>query len=96
VVIETGAYDQPAPGRLNFWGYYYGLNLVSKGWDHYLQFIQNNISAPQGSNLHNTVGGIPLKEYPWRPISLLGGYWDYDGDFTNYLLNNICQSTACN
>jgi hypothetical protein len=96
VVIETGAYDHPAPGPKNFWGYYLGLGTVSRGWKQYMQFIQADLPAPQGHNLNNVVGGIPLKKYPLRDIDLLGGYWDYDSDFTTYLLNNICQSTSCN
>ena len=27
---------------------------------------------------------------------LLNAYWDYSGNFTNYILNNVCQSTSCN
>jgi len=27
--------------------------------------------------------------------SLLEGYWDYDGDFTGYILENVCQSSSC-
>jgi hypothetical protein len=61
-----------------------------------MQYIQNKLHAPQGSNLHNTLGGIPLRTYPWGNPTLLEGYWDYPGDFTNYILNNVCQSTSCN
>jgi hypothetical protein len=30
------------------------------------------------------------------PNALVDGYWDYGGDFTGYILNNVCQSTSCN
>jgi hypothetical protein len=69
---------------------------VSRGWQHYLEKIQTKIEASQGLKLHDTLGGIPLKNYPFRPIMLLNGYWDYDKDFTNYILDNVCQSTTCN
>jgi hypothetical protein len=103
LVIETGAYDQPAAGsglarwvRKNFWGYYFGLGTVSKGWQHYLEFIENDLHASRGSSLNNTLGGIPLKNYPFRTLNLTNSYWDYDKDFTSYILNNVCQSTSCN
>ena len=92
VVIETGAYDQPGPGLKNFAGYYIGQRDVSRGWQQYLEYIQKQLNAPQGSHLSNSLGGIPLAPYS----SLLQGYWDYSGSFTTYILNNVCQSTSCN
>lgn len=96
VVVETGAYDQPGPGLKNYAGYYIGHLLVSEGWREYLRYIQSHLGAPQGSNLRNTLGGINLRSYPWPDGPLVEGYWDYYGDFTNYILNNVCQSMSCN
>ena len=96
VVIETGAYDQPGPGLKNFAGFYIAQGTVSRGWLHYLRFIQNQIQAQQAGNLLGAPGGIPIRGNGTDPNILLNGYWDYWGDFTNYLLNNICLSTSCN
>jgi hypothetical protein len=96
VVIETGAYDQPGPGLKNYSGYYIAKGDILLGWQQYLQFIQSRLHAPQGSNLHNTLGGIQLQTYPWGNPTLLEGYWDYPGTFTDYILDNVCQSTSCN
>ena len=96
VVIETGGYDQPGPGPKNYAGYYWARGDVVNGWKQLLQFVQRALKAPVGSNLHNTLGGIPLRKYLWGNPTLLDGYWDWDGDFTNYILNNVCQSTSCN
>lgn len=96
VVIETGAYDQPAPGPLNYVGYYISQRTVLKGWQEYLQYIQHYLGAPQGSSLGNTLGGIKLRNYSWPDGRPLAGYWDYSGDFTQYILNNVCKSSTCN
>jgi hypothetical protein len=96
VVIETGAYDQPGPGLKNYRGFYLGRVVILKGWQHYLQFIQNDLHAPQGSNLQGTLGGRQIDTYRFDCDALLEGYWDYFGDYTNYLLNNVCLSTSCN
>jgi hypothetical protein len=61
VVIETGAYDQPGPGPMNYIGYY--VAQYRKG---------GRSNGP-----------------------LLKGHWDHSGDFTQYILNNVCQSTSC-
>jgi hypothetical protein len=97
VVIETGAYDQPGPGLKNYVGYYLGQGTVSAGWREYLQFIKQQLNAQEGSHLRNSLGGIPLMFTPtnFDPNALLDGYWDYWGDFTTYILNNVCQSTSC-
>ena len=92
VVIETGGYDQPGPLPWNFAGYYLSQKTLSKGWKQYLQYIQTHLNAAEGTNLSNKLGGIQLAPYG----SLLDGYWDYKGSFTNYILNNVCQSTSCN
>jgi hypothetical protein len=60
-----------------------------------MQFIQQRLNAPQGSSLNGTLGGVKLKNYE-GPYTLLQGYWDYAGDFTSYILNNVCQSSSCN
>lgn len=98
VVIETGAYDQPGPGIKNYAGYYIAKfdESISGGWQQYLQFIQEQLNAPQGTNLNGTLGGIKLRQYDWPDGPLLQGYWDYAGDFTSYILNNVCQSSSCN
>ena len=97
VVVETGAYDQPGPGPLNYAGYYVFQGVISRGWREYMQFIQRDIHASQGTHLRNSLGGITLDftRVPFDPNALLNGYWDYWGDFTNYILNNVCQSTSC-
>jgi 6-phosphogluconolactonase (cycloisomerase 2 family) len=96
VVVETGAYDQPGPGPKNYWGYYGTRRVVSNGWKQYLQYIRVRLNAPQGSNLNGTLGGIKLRTYSWPDGPPLSGYWDYFGDFTQYILSNVCQSTSCN
>ena len=97
VVIETGAYDQPGPGAKNYAGYYIAKGDISGGWQQYLQFIQKQLNATQGANLNNGyLGGIRLRRYGWSDASPLQGYWDYVGDFTEYILDNVCQSSSCN
>jgi hypothetical protein len=98
VVIETGAYDQPGYKPLQYAGYYVAEGTIHKGWQEYMQFIQNDLRAAQGSHLGNALGGISLRKYPWesQTQTLLGGYMDYLGDFTNYILNNVCQASSCN
>ncbi len=93
VVIETGAYDSPGPGPVNYAGYFLSPPIVQYSWQKYMEFLQTRLGAPQGTNLANSLGGITLK----RPHStLVHGYWDYAGDFTSYILNNVCLSTSCN
>ena len=96
VVIETGAYDQPAPVTIAYAGYYIYQGTVKKSWMQYLQYIKTQLAAPQGSHLNNSLGGISLRSFPPNNGPLLSGYWDYFGDFTNYILNNVCQATTCN
>jgi len=96
LVIETGAYDQPGPGIKNYAGYYLGKGYISKGWYHYLQFIQNDLHAVQGSNLQGTINGRQINTYRFDHDALWQGYWDFAGDYANYLLNNVCLSTSCN
>jgi hypothetical protein len=97
VVIETGAYDRPGPGLKNYVGYYVASATVSKAWYQYLKVIQNDMQAPEGTNLQGTLGGIQVPVYRFNPEALLYGYWDYyPAPFTNYILNNVCQSTTCN
>jgi len=94
VVIETGGYDQPGPLPWNFAGFYISQRSLSKGWKQFLQYIQTHLNAPQGTSLKG-LGGISLAPYS-NYSTLLQGYWDYSGSFTNYILNNVCQSTSCN
>ena len=103
-MIETGAYDQPATdpsylgfgGMANWFGYYISQSAQVRGWEDLMNYIKTKLAAPQGSNLVNHLGGIPLRTYPWPNGPLLKGYYDYFGDFTQYILNNVCQSTSCN
>ena len=95
VVIEIGAYDQPGPGIKNYVGYYVSKGTVILGWQKYLKYIQTQLDVPQGSHLQNSLGGIGLRSFPAGNGPLLNGYWDYFGDFISYILNNVCQSTAC-
>jgi hypothetical protein len=98
VVIETGAYDQPGPGLKNYVGYYLGQGTVSQGWREYMQFILRDLHASQGTHLRSSLGGIPLMflpSKPYNPNSLMDGYWDYWGDFTNYILTDVCGSGSC-
>ncbi len=84
----------PCPGHpslKNYAGYYLGREYISKGWYHYLQFIQNDLHAVQGSNLQGTING-----YKSDFDALWKGYWDFAGDYTNYLLNSVCLSTSRN
>ena len=94
VVVETGAYDQPGPGPKNFLGYYITPRFLLKSWEYYLLFIQKDLRAPQGNHL-TTINRIARRGYP-SSASWVKGYWDYFGDFTTYLLNNVCPSTSCN
>ena len=100
VVIETGAYDQAGPGPKNFVGYYVATGSVFQGWRKYLQYIQSQLPGPppQGNNIQNSLGTPPisLRNFPVPHQPLVNGYWDYFGDFTQYILNNVCQSTSCN
>jgi hypothetical protein len=94
IVIETGAYDSPGPGKLNYLGYYLFIGTVKQAWREYMQYIQVNLHAPRGTNLRTSLGGITLQDL--SPINNpLLGYWDYSGAFTNYILNNVCQPTPC-
>lgn len=97
VIIETGAYDQPAPGRVNYAGYFITKGDVLYGWQQYLQTIQTRLNASQG--LLNTLGdpAISLRSSPSGNGPLYKGYFDYAGDFTSYILSNVCLSTTwCN
>lgn len=40
-------------------------------------------------------GAATTAVFPPSNGPLVNGYWDYFGDFTNYILNNVCQSTVC-
>jgi hypothetical protein len=106
VVIETGAYDQPGPGRANYAGYFLGPVVIRNAWRQYVQYFQDQLHALQGTHLTNSLGPppappIPLRSAPLYAVipfngPLVSGYWDYFGDFTSYILNNVCQSTVCN
>jgi hypothetical protein len=97
VVIETGAYDTPGPGFRNYVGYYVAIGTVKQAWREYMEDIQVGLNnVPQGAHLGNSLGGITLVDLSRYNGPLLNGYWDYSGAFTNYILNNVCQATACN
>jgi hypothetical protein len=61
-----------------------------------MQFIQKQLQAQQAFNLNGTLGGTQIRNYPYSRDLLLGGYWDFGAQFTNYILNNVCLSTSCN
>ena len=69
---------------------------ISKGWYHYLQFIQNDLHGVQGSNLQGAINGRQINTYKFDHDALWKGYWDFSSDYTNYLLNNVYLSTFCN
>ena len=106
VVIETGAYDQPGPGRGNYAGYFLGPIVIRNAWRQYVQYFQTTLNVPQGTHLRNSLGPppdppIPLRSYPLFAViplngPLVNGYWDYFGDFTNYILKNVCVNLPCN
>lgn len=96
VVVETGAYDQPGPTLKNYAGYFWGGFVISRAWYYYLTSIQTALGAPQGSNLQGTIGGIQEPLYSTDPNSLLRGYWDLSGEYTNYILTNVCVTPPCN
>jgi hypothetical protein len=96
VVVETGAYDQPAPGLMFYAGYYITQGTVKKSWMKYLQFIQSTLGTPQGTQIETSLGGLSLKDLSPSNGPPLNGYWDYSGAFTNYILNNACPGTICN
>ena len=96
VVIETGAYDSPGPGPLNYAGYYVTIGTIKQAWQQYMQYLQLVLGAAQGNHLQNSLGGISLIDLSPYNGPLLNGYWDYSGNFTNYILYNVCQSSACN
>jgi hypothetical protein len=89
----------PCPGHpslKSYAGYNLGRGYISKGWYHYLQFIQKDLHAAQGSNLQGTINGRQINTYNADHDALWKGYWDFAGDYTKYLLNNVCLSTSCN
>ena len=102
VVIETGAYDQPAWGPRNFIGYYVGGRDLMIGWKEYMYNLQKQIArdqnsvAGQGFAIGNGLGNpiIPFRQNPPQgpPVN---GYWDYWGDFTSYICKNVNLSTSC-
>lgn len=92
IVVETGAYDQPGPGLKNYIGYYLAEGTVSLGWEHYLEFIQNDLQVPQGHSL-NHLGQNPAVI---QQDQLRRGFWDYFGNYTSYILDNVCQAASCN
>ncbi len=86
VVIETGAVDRQGPGLKNFAGYWLFQGFQEKMWRDYLQFILFDIhnwdpSAVQGSNpLYNRITG---EFEPTTPSQV-------------DILENVCESAACN
>ncbi len=96
VVIETGAYDGPGPGPKNYLGYYLAVGTISNGWREFLLYIQrqkDDLGPAISIQRFLTIGEDTL-ELPER--YLLDGIWDRTNLYTTYILNNVCQSTACN
>ena len=94
-MIETGAYDAPGPGLLNTIAYYGYIGTIKEAWKQYMKYIQEKIIAPEGTNLRNSLGGISLTDLSPYNVPLVNGYWDYSGNFTNYILNHVCLSNFC-
>jgi hypothetical protein len=95
VVIETGAYDGPGPGPKNYVGYYLASGTISKSWREFLRYIQsqkNDLGPTIRIQNHLSIDGIAT----WPASYLLDGIWDYYGQYKNYILDNVCQATACN
>ena len=76
VVIETGAYDSPGPGPVNYSGYYVSMGTIKQAWKQYMTYIQVALKAPQGTNIQNSLGGRPLGDLSWTNGPLLNGYLD--------------------
>lgn len=94
VIIETGAYDGPGPGLKNFVGYFLAQGTVSRGWRELLEYLQKQPdlnAVPMGLPVFNLAGRGPVSIGVLRQ-----GLWDNNGIYTNYILNNVCQSIACN
>ena len=53
-----------------------------------------NAQARLSSDSDSDLASLTLNQ--WEPRTLIDGYWDYAGSLTNYILNNVCQSTSCN
>jgi len=56
IVVETGAVDKPAPGALNYIGFYIGKYTQLKCWREYLQYIRKALGARQ----------VPSSQYDMR------------------------------
>jgi len=41
VVVETGAYDGPGPGPMNYVGFYLATGTIPVGWRSFLHYIQS-------------------------------------------------------
>jgi len=61
----------------------------------------NRISGRNWRASAPLIAGLLFVIAPYRasgqagPAESPAGYWDYFGDFTGYILNNVCQSTVC-
>jgi len=66
VVIETGTVDEPGPGFKNYAGYYIFNGTVLKGWQLFLQYIQQGLGAalgpPPGSDPARNFNIMKMKE----------------------------------
>ena len=73
VVIETGAYDQPGPGPVNYAGYFISPPIVQLSWQKYMQFLKTRLNAPQGTNLANSPGWNNAQKSPLDACARLLG-----------------------
>lgn len=92
LMVETGAYDGSGPGLTNYVGYFITQGTISKSWRGYLEYIKKDLGAQQILR-GIQIGGVPGTA---NPNTMLNGLYDYLGDYTNYILNNVCQSQSCN
>jgi len=60
-----------------------------------MQYMQKqpDLGPAISTQKYLTIGGnslnIPAEQ-------LMDGFWDFYNHYTNFILNNVCQSTACN
>jgi len=76
VVVETGGYDQPAPGIFSYAVYFIFEGTVKRSWMEYLEYIQKALGVSQGTHLTTSLGDKRLGDLRPRqrtsPQRLLG------------------------
>ena len=83
------------PGGINYVGYYLARGTISRSWREFMKYMQKQpdlgpaISTQKYLNIGGNNLNIPAEQ-------LLDGIWDFYNHYTNFILNNVCQSTVCN